>query len=408
VGNRSLQIRYLLVGLCLLVSNALNLFIPRQTGIIMDSLSGANSRNTWAEVLIFAGLKFAASDAGIDMLRLWLWFPVEFYSLDALSTAAYAHIMNLSADFHDSKSSSDIMMAIHGGQTISDMVEKICFYVVPMIVDLIVAVVYLSVTFGSYEGLITIATGTLFLYIATRLLYSMKEARRCQVSASFEEHYVRQAGIQGWHTVSSFNQIDYEYKRYSRAVKSRVSTTQVVYLRWLIAHGFQSLCLLCGLLAGAFLAVHRIKTGKATAGQFAMLLMYWAQLTSPLQFFAMLGKTISNNFIQAERLLDIMKTKPSVLSKPGARPLKFVAGAVEFEDVGFTYDNKKQIIKDVTFSVPAGQVVAFVGATGAGKSTILKLLNRFYDVTAGSIRIDGQDIRDVDLHRYGFRGTKMN
>ena len=130
-----------------------------------------------------------------------------------------------------------------------------------------------------------------------------------------------------------------------------------------------------------------------------MLLMYWSQLTSPLQFFARLGKRITDDFIDAERLLAIMKTKSSVQNKKGARPLKLVEGSVKFENVKFNYNDKRAVLNGITLDVTGGQTIAFVGSTGAGKSTMLKLLDRFYDVTDGSITIDGQDIRDVDIFR---------
>jgi ABC-type transport system involved in Fe-S cluster assembly fused permease/ATPase subunit len=365
----------------------------------MDTLDGGSTSNAWIEVLIFAGLKLVASEAGIVLVRKWLWLPVQLYSYEAMSIAAYSHVLNLSADFHDSKSSSDIMMAIQGGQGISDLVEQFCFSAIPMLIDLVVAIVYLSVTFGPYEGLITVATGTLFLYVATRMIASMKAARRSQTSAMYQEHYVRQAGVQGWQTVASFNQVGYEYNRYSNVIRNYVGKTQHIALAWYAIQGLHGFVLFCGLIAGSFLAVHQIRDGKASAGQFAMLLMYWAQLTTPLVFFANLGKTISNDFIKAERLLDIMLTEPTVISKKTARPLKFIDGCVVFKDVSFSYDTKKEILKNIDLSVDGGLTVAFVGATGAGKSTILKLLNRFYDATEGVICIDGQDIRDIDIGR---------
>lgn len=397
VGNVGLQVRAAAVCVCLLASNALHLLIPRQTGIIMDSLSGDNTSNPWVSVIIFAALRLAASESGIELVRQWLWVPVKYYSHDALTRAAYSHMMHLSADFHDSKSSSDMMMAIYGGSAVSNVIENVFLYAVPMLIDMGVAVVYLSITFGPYEGLITVATGIFFLLIASRLVANSKAASRNRVNALYEEHYVRQSGFLGWQTVSAFNQIGYEDNRHANAVTNRWLREQQYVLGWYISIGFQTLVLTSGLLASAFLAVYRIRVGHATAGQFAMLLMYWAQLTSPLQFFAKLGKNISDDFIDAERLLDIMRTKPSVENQRGARPLKFVAGEVEFDGVSFSYDKQKGIIKDVSFHVPAGQTVAFVGATGAGKSTLIKLLDRFYDVADGSIRIDGQDIRDVDL-----------
>ncbi|KPM44855.1 Heavy metal tolerance protein [Neonectria ditissima] len=397
VGNIGLQLRTAAVCLCLFASNALHLLIPRQTGIIMDSLSGDNASSPWLAVLNFATLRLAASESGIELVRQWLWVPVKYYSHDALTRAAYSHMMHLSADFHDSKSSSDMMMAIYGGSAVSNVVENVLLYAVPMLIDMGVAVVYLSITFGPYEGLITVATGIFFLLIASRLVASSKAASRNRVNALYEEHYVRQSGLLGWQTVSAFNQIGYEDNRHANAVTNRWLREQQYVLGWYISIGFQTLILTSGLLASAFLAVYRIRTGHATSGQFAMLLMYWAQLTSPLQFFAKLGKTVSDDFIDAERLLDIMRTKPSVENQKGARPLKFVAGEVDFDNVSFSYDKQKGIIKNVSFHVPAGQTVAFVGATGAGKSTLIKLLDRFYDVAEGSIRIDGQDIRDVDL-----------
>ncbi|EEU35384.1 uncharacterized protein NECHADRAFT_94174 [Fusarium vanettenii 77-13-4] len=397
VGNIGLQLRAAAVCLCLFGSNALHLLIPRQTGIIMDSLSGSDQTNPWLAVIIFAALRLAASESGIELVRQWLWVPVKYYSHDALTRAAYSHMMHLSADFHDSKSSSDMMMAIYGGSAVSNVIENVLLYAVPMLIDMGVAVVYLSITFGPYEGLITMATGVFFLLIASRLVANSKAASRNRVNALYEEHYVRQSGFLGWQTVSAFNQIGYEDNRHANAVTNRWLREQQYVLGWYISIGFQTLVLTSGLLASAFLAVYRIRAGSATPGQFAMLLMYWAQLTSPLQFFAKLGKNVSDDFIDAERLLDIMRTQPSVENQKGARPLKFVAGEVEFDKVCFSYDKQKGIINDVSFHVPAGQTVAFVGATGAGKSTLIKLLDRFYDVGEGSIRIDGQDIRDVDL-----------
>ncbi|KIH89674.1 vacuolar ABC heavy metal transporter [Sporothrix brasiliensis 5110] len=397
VNNRALQIRALLVGLCLLANNALNVLIPRQLGIIMDSLSHANDKNPWVQVIIFAFLKFASSQAGISLLRQWLWIPVEYYSFGAMSIAAYSHVLNLSSDFHDSKSSSDIMVAISSGQSISNLLESICFSAIPMVIDMTIAFMYLSATFGPYEGFITFATSIIFLYIAGRMIASLKTARRGEVNAWFDEHYVRQAGIQGWSTVASFNQVSHEEDRYSSAVKTRVTKSQDVYIGYLLAYAFQYLVLLAGLLAGAFLAVYQVTSGQSTPGQFAMLLTYWTQLVAPLTFFAGLGKSISRNFIHAEQLLEIMNTKPTVVSKENADDLEFSGGTVEFKDVSFSYNDKKDIVKNISFHVPSGMTVAFVGATGAGKSTILKLLDRFYDVTEGSIKIDGQDIRDVDL-----------
>jgi ABC-type transport system involved in Fe-S cluster assembly fused permease/ATPase subunit len=110
-------------------------------------------------------------------------------------------------------------------------------------------------------------------------------------------------------------------------------------------------------------------------------------------------KSISYSLMDAERLLELFQTKPTIVDTPTARPLKLDSGLVKFDRVSFAYDPRKPTLSEVSFTVPPGKTVALVGETGGGKSTILKLIGRFYDVNAGSISIDGQDIRNVTISR---------
>ncbi len=182
VGNRRLQIHVILVGLCLLAGNGLNFLIPRQYGVVLDSLGGLSKESPWVQVTIFAVLRVLSSEAGLPLLRNLLWMPVEYYSQEALSVAAYSHVMNLSSEFHDSQSSSDIQVAISNGYHITSLLESICFQAIPMIIDLVVAFTYLSVKFGPYEGFITIATGLAFIQSAAQLISKFKEKRKKVVS----------------------------------------------------------------------------------------------------------------------------------------------------------------------------------------------------------------------------------
>ncbi|KAL7944251.1 hypothetical protein V8C42DRAFT_353666 [Trichoderma barbatum] len=392
----SLQLRAAAVLLCLLASNVLHLLIPRQTGIIMDTL-GETGGNPWTAVITFAFLRLAASDSGIELIRQWLWLPVKFYGRENLSKAAYSHVMYLSADFHQSKSTSDTMTAIQGGVSVSSAIETVFLQAVPMLVDMCVAIIYLSIEFGPYEGLITVATGAVFLMLTSHLIAGSQSRSRKSTHTRFKEYNVRHRGLNGWQTASAFNQIGYEDNQHSEAVTNRWLSEQQYSFSWQLSIAFQTIVLTAGLMASAVLAVFRIRSGQATPGQFAMLLMYWSQLTAPLHFFATLGKSMSDDLIDTERLLAVMKTKSSVENKKNARPFKYVSGEVLFDKVSFGYVKQKNIINDVSLHVPGGMTVAFVGSTGAGKSTILKLLQRFYDVTLGAIIIDGQNIRDVDL-----------
>lgn len=122
-------------------------------------------------------------------------------------------------------------------------------------------------------------------------------------------------------------------------------------------------------------------------------------MAGPLVFFSNMYRSISYSLMDAERLLELFQTKPTIVDSPHAKTLKFGKGEVKFDRVSFAYDERKPTLKDVTFTVPAGKTVAIVGETGGGKTTILKLIHRFYDVKSGRILIDGQDLRDVTLTR---------
>jgi ABC-type transport system involved in Fe-S cluster assembly fused permease/ATPase subunit len=122
-------------------------------------------------------------------------------------------------------------------------------------------------------------------------------------------------------------------------------------------------------------------------------------IAGPLIFFSSMYRQISYSLMDAERLLELFQTKPTVTDMPNAKPLKLGQGLVKFDRVSFAYDERKPTLKNVSFVVPPGKTVALVGETGGGKSTILKLIDRFYDVKSGSISIDSQDIRDVCLER---------
>lgn len=366
VHDRGLQCHAVLVGLCLLVKNALNVLIPNQLGVVTKSLTESSTQepsqgtwNPWIQVLIFAGLKLSASEAGISLLRQRLWLPVEQYSERAILEAAHSHILNLDAHFHDTKSLSDMLMAIQNGESISRILETICFQALPNLIDLGIAFIYLTAKFGPWEGLITISTTTVFIYLSTAAITRSRAIRQMYTSAWYEEWYVMNSGISGWTTVASFNQVEYENRRYSAAVQDRILKSKAYTLNHLSAQAVQYLVLLTGLLAGLFLAVWKVtREHSIDSSDFVVLLTYWSQLVSPLDFFASLGKSVSRNLIDAERLLEIMETEPKVVSKPDAPRFLFKAGKVEFQDVRFSYEKKKEILKDVSFTVAPGQTIA--------------------------------------------------
>ncbi|KAK0104792.1 hypothetical protein ONS95_005061 [Cadophora gregata] len=399
--NRFLQFRAVLVGFCLLATNALNVLVPNQMGVMIDSLTsyhnGDKSSSIWLPIAIYAALRFVSGGAGIGWLKTWLWMPLEQYSYNALSTAAHAHLMSLSSDFHENKNSSDLTQAVHGGRTVTDLLDIVCFQVVPMFIDLAIAFAYLWSLFGAYMGLIMVSTVVSYLYITTKLYSRRAGIRRDFITIFRREWTLGQQSLDGWSTASLFNMIPYEQERYSGAVKDHMKSKGAYEMSSQAIIATQALILTLGLLGALGLGVYQVAYEGQSVGKFTTLLVYWGQLQSPLTFFSTMYKQISYSLMDAEQLLELFRTKPSIVDAPDAKPLKLGDGVVKFNNVSFAYDQRKPTLANVSFNVPSGKTVALVGETGGGKSTILKLIDRFYEVTSGSISIDDQDIRQVTL-----------
>ncbi|KAF8865575.1 hypothetical protein BDZ45DRAFT_786840 [Acephala macrosclerotiorum] len=394
VHDKALQFRAVLVGFCLLASNAFNVLVPTYMGIMIDSLG--LKPNVWLPVMIYTVLRFISGGAGIGWLKKWLWLPVEQYSYDALSTASHAHLMSLSSDFHDNKTSSDLTQAVHGGRSVTDLLETVCFQVLPMFIDLAVAFAYLWFYYGPYMGLLMAATAVTYLYVTTKLYSRRAAKRRDYITIYRKEWTIGQQSLDGWSTASLFNMIPYERHRYACAVKEHMQSKKDYEMSSQAIGAAQGLILSVGLLGALWIGVYQVING-GTVGKFTTLLVYWAQLQSPLAFFATMYRQISYSLMDAERLLELFQTKPTVTDLPHAKPLRLGKALVKFDRVSFAYDERKPTLQNVSFEVPAGKTVALVGETGGGKSTILKLIDRFYDVKSGSISIDGQDVRDVTI-----------
>jgi len=143
------------------------------------------------------------------------------------------------------------------------------------------------------------------------------------------------------------------------------------------------------------LAARDVTLGVLTVGEFVMINAILIQLYMPLNFMGMVYREIKQGLIDMETMFALLDEPAEIADRPDAKPLRVENGAVKFENVSFDYESGRSILKNVSFEVPAGQMVAIVGASGAGKSTISRLLFRFYELTKGRITIDGQDINDV-------------
>ncbi|KAK4216717.1 P-loop containing nucleoside triphosphate hydrolase protein [Rhypophila decipiens] len=203
--------------------------------------------------------------------------------------------------------------------------------------------------------------------------------------------------IQNWQTVSHFNRIDYERSRFEDAVRScRKSWIQCSKpLRWSALAPKVVSCL--GIGSVCLLGCYQILHSDRSAGDFAMLFQFWTGLISPMNNLVGIVAYADRFLADNHKIIEILRLETKVRDKEDATDFKLGKGSIEFNHVQFSYDGQREVVKDVSFKIEGGKTVAIVGETGGGKSTMFKLLCRAYDVTAGSVEIDGQDVRDVRM-----------
>ncbi|WPH02146.1 Hypothetical protein R9X50_00500100 [Acrodontium crateriforme] len=397
--NRYLQGCLGVVGFVILSERFLNVAVPTQLGNITDKLAEGAGQGIvpWRAVGLWMLLSWLKSSAGLTLVKSLAELPVQQFALKSIGSTAFQHIMGLSMDFHNDKNSGELIRAIEQGQNLQGLLEFAFFEVGPMFIDLIVAFVYVYMLFDVYMSLILVAVGVIYVWIGAKTtVWSVKQRRRLN-TAWRTESKVQNEAINNWQTVSHVNRGEYECKRYGASLDEYNSAEWYYYLAFYMGGSAQSAVMLLGRLAATSLAVYRVSQGKAPVGHFVTLTAYWSSIESPLAQISWSIRRVSSMLTDSERLLQLMTTKASVIDSPDAIDIDIKAGEVEFDCVNFAYDVRRPTLKDVSFVAKPGQTIALVGETGAGKSTILKLLYRYFDVTGGSIRIDGQDIRKATL-----------
>ena len=401
-GNVFLQLMVIICFMLLLVARVLNVLVPQQLGNVTDELSGdktATKQHIWLQVLLYVFYRFMQSNMGlVGSLRSYLWIPVGQFTYRSLAVSSFEHVHGLSLDFHIGKKTGEVLSALDKGSAINSFLEQLVFNVLPVIMDLFVAIIYFFIKFDVYFALIVGIMTVTYLYATVKVTEWRTGIRRDMVNKSREEYAVKADSITNYETVKYFNAEEWEFRRYEEAVKTYQASEWKVMASLNVMNVTQGLIFTLGLLATCMLSAYRVTNGQATVGSFVILLTYMAQLQGPLNFFGTLYRSLQSNLVNAERMLELFTQNASIKDKDDAYKLNLSAGEVKFENVHFAYDKRKPALRGLDFVAKPGQTVALVGESGAGKTTILRTLFRFYDVTDGAIKIDGQDIRDVTIH----------
>jgi ATP-binding cassette, subfamily B, heavy metal transporter len=402
-----LKLRVFAASVLLFLAKLATVAVPFTFKWATDALVGhgsapvaAASWLTWAlaapVVLTIAYGGMRTLMAVLTQVRDGLFAKVAMHAVRRLAFLAFEHMHKLSLRFHLERKTGGLTRVLERGRNaIETIVRLVIIQLVPTFVEVGLIVVVLLRAFDWRYVLVVLGTVALYMWF-TYWATEWRIAIRRKMNDSDTDANVKAIdSLINYETVKYFVAEEREARRYDRAMERYEDASVKAYTSLAVLNAGQAVIFTLGLGAAMVMCAYGVMAGTQTVGDFVMINAMMIQLYQPLSFMGMLYREIKQAVIDIETMFAILGLEPEIEDRPGATPLAVTHGAIRFEDVTFAYDPQRQILKGISFEVPAGRTVAVVGPSGAGKSTISRLLFRFYDVTGGRIVIDGQDIRDV-------------
>ena len=394
-GNLRLMLYVVILLLNILINRVLNVLAPRQLGIIINRLT-TEKQIPWSDVFLWALFGLLASDStGLGAWNEMLEQRIHMWSFQRLTVASFDHVMRLSMDFHNEKDSGEIIKALEQAGSLNSLLRIFVLEVAPGVLDVTIALWFVAYLLDAYAVLIVISVAIAFTFITSYITTFITASRRDLSARERDQSRLLYETISNWPVVSYFNRRGYEKARLAGILKGLAQAELRNNDSYVYLYGAQEFCERAGEAGIIILAAYRISRGLAPVGTFITVESYWETITRPLYIMGHSYRQLTSDLIDAERLLQLFTTTPTVQDTESAKPITISAGNVEFDNVSFGYGKGRLALDHFTFHALPGQKIALIGETGSGKSTILKLLMRFHDINSGRILIDGQDVRDV-------------
>ena len=313
-----------------------------------------------------------------------------------LNNRTFRHLHRLSLRFHLERRTGGLSRVIERGTRGVDLIIRMgILNVLPTALELLLICGILIYYFSWVYVVIVLATVAGYMWF-TLVASEWRIAVRREMNDSDTEANTKAIdSLLNFETVKYFGNEELEASRFDKAMARYEAAAVKTYYSLGVLNSGQSFIFTIGMILCMLLTARGIMQGTNTIGDFVMINAIMIQLYVPLNFMGMVYREIKQGLIDLEVMFTLLGQNPEIADKPTAVPLVVKSGAIKFDKVGFAYDPDRQILKDVSFEVPAGKMVAIVGPSGAGKSTLSRILFRFYDISSGAVTIDGQDIRDV-------------
>ena len=405
--RRDLKLRIALSMVLLVAAKLATIAVPFTFKWATDALTGQGSApvapSSWMVWVLAAPILMTLAYGSMRILmalltqvRDGIFAKVAMNAVRRLAYRTFEHMHELSLRFHLERKTGGLTRVLERGRNaIETIVRMVIMQLVPTILELGLVIAVLLYQFDwRYVAVIlaTVACYMTYTFYATEWRIGI---RRRMNDSDTDANVKAVDSLLNYETVKYFVAEEREAKRYDRSMARYEEASVKAYVSLNVLNAGQATIFTVGLAAVMVMCANGIQQGVNTVGDLVMINTMMIQLYQPLNFMGMLYREIKQAVIDIEMMFAILARDPEIRDRPGAKPLEIKRGTIRFENVKFAYDPGRQILKGLSFEVPAGHTVAVVGPSGAGKSTISRLLFRFYEVTGGRISIDGQDIRDV-------------
>jgi ATP-binding cassette subfamily B protein len=401
------KLRYYLViaFIFMVISKVSTTLVPLAYKAMIDALSGETAKMLAIPIGLILAYGVARIGAALfEELRNVMFVHVSQNATRLLGLRVFRQLHALSLRFHLERQTGGLSLSIERGtQAVATVLSRLLFSIFPILFEITLVSVIMWHLLNGWFALAILATVGCYILFTVMAVSWRTRFRRELNQANADANTKSIDSLLNYETVKYFGNEDFEADRFNMsrrlyeyaAIKNQFSFTAL--------NLGQTAIISIGLIVMMAMAAQGIVQGRMTVGDFVLVNAYLLQLYQPLNFFGFIYAEVRQALIDMENMFDLLQEEQEIVDKPDAVTLQLNAGEVCFDSVSFGYDARRPILKNVSFTIPAGNTVAVVGASGAGKSTLSRLLFRFYDVNSGTISIDGQDIRS--LKQASLRGA---
>ena len=397
-----LRKRVSLALICLILAKVASVYTPLILGRSVDSLtelsSGVNLLMLIPIALIISYGVVRIASLTFEGMRDALFSKVSQHAIREVSLTIFKHLHSLSLQFHLNRQTGALSKFIdRGTKGIDFLLRYVIFNVVPTFIEIILVSIILLNLYGYFYALITIITITIYVILTFIITQWRVQFRRDMNSADNSVSTKMIDSLLNFETVKYFNNENHEFNRLDVSLKKYELAANKSRHSLSLLNIAQIIVIMSGITIMLVMTAFGIRSNDISIGGFVVINAYMLQLYQPLNFLGSVYREIQQSLVDMENMFNLLDEKSKV--KDSLKQLKINSKTeIKFSNISFGYDERRTVIKDISFEVPNGKKVAIVGPTGAGKSTISRLLFRFYDPTNGSIYINDENINSISQH----------